>query len=338
MPKVLTQSRVIKRLKKKYHSRNYNYDDVEYVSMRVLITMYCENEDEIHGLHGSWRQTPETLLYSRNGGCPKCIGKYKWTTVTWVEACIRRFNTSFGYDEAEYVDNLILVKIRCNTCMKYFHMRPPNHLIRGSGCPYCKKCHNYSTKEWIHEARKLHGRRYSYKKTIYIRSCDGVIITCRVHGDFEQRPNAHLKGGGCPSCRTRYSKPAIAWMEYVMDNDPNVNIIHARNGREFRIPGTMFFVDGYDEDNNTVYEFYGDYWHGNPSLFRKKDIHPHTGETYGSMYKKTKARRRAIEALGYHVIYIWDSDWKDLAREEECAYKIKDNDESSNEELSDSSL
>ena len=33
---------------------------------------------------------------------------------------------------------------------------------------------------------------------------------------------------------------------------------------EFRIPKTKFKADGYDENTKTIYEFHGDYWHGNP--------------------------------------------------------------------------
>ena len=43
--------------------------------------------------------------------------------------------------------------------------------------------------------------KYTYNKTIYINSSTKVIITCPVHGDFEQRPGNHLQGQGCLKCK-----------------------------------------------------------------------------------------------------------------------------------------
>ena len=42
----------------------------------------------------------------------------------------------------------------------------------------------------------------------------------------------------------------------------NISIQHAENGGEYRI--NNYKVDGYDEANNTVYEFHGCHWHGHP--------------------------------------------------------------------------
>jgi Zn finger protein HypA/HybF involved in hydrogenase expression len=35
---------------------------------------------------------------------------------------------------------------------------------------------------------------------IYVNAKKKVIITCPIHGDFEQTPNAHMNGQGCPKC------------------------------------------------------------------------------------------------------------------------------------------
>ena len=40
----------------------------------------------------------------------------------------------------------------------------------------------------------------------------------------------------------------------------SINIRHAENGGENRIDN--YLVDGFDEENNTVYEFHGCFWHG----------------------------------------------------------------------------
>ncbi len=59
-----------------------------------------------------------------------------------------------------------------------------------------------TTKEFIIKAKDKHGDRYEYSKTVYIKARTKVIITCPIHGDFEQTPDNHVrgKGKGCIKC------------------------------------------------------------------------------------------------------------------------------------------
>ncbi len=40
------------------------------------------------------------------------------------------------------------------------------------------------------------------RKSIMLITKTKVTIICREHGEFEQRPNSHLRGSGCPKCGT----------------------------------------------------------------------------------------------------------------------------------------
>lgn len=60
--------------------------------------------------------------------------------------------------------------------------------------------HKWTTKSFIDACNYIHGGRYCYDKTKYVRRDKKVIITCPVHGDFEQTPGNHLYGYGCPAC------------------------------------------------------------------------------------------------------------------------------------------
>jgi len=52
--------------------------------------------------------------------------------------------------------------------------------------------------EFIVEANSIHNNKYSY--TEYIDANTKIKIVCPIHGVFEQTPNKHLKGQGCPKC------------------------------------------------------------------------------------------------------------------------------------------
>lgn len=66
-------------------------------------------------------------------------------------------------------------------------------------------------------------------------------------------------------------------------------------------------VDGFKD--NIIYEFLGDYWHGNPCLFELNEFNKHNGKTMKELYEETFKRFDMLLSLGYKIIYIWESDY-----------------------------
>ena len=58
-----------------------------------------------------------------------------------------------------------------------------------------------------------------------------------------------------------FSKMSIMWLNYISYGS---NIKHALNGgeKELTINIKSYKVDGFCEETNTAYEFYGCFWHG----------------------------------------------------------------------------
>jgi hypothetical protein len=63
-----------------------------------------------------------------------------------------------------------------------------------------------NTEIFISDSLEIHSGFYSYSKVNYINSKSKVIITCPIHGDFEQRAMNHLRGNGCAKCARESSK------------------------------------------------------------------------------------------------------------------------------------
>lgn len=63
-----------------------------------------------------------------------------------------------------------------------------------------------TTEEFIKRAREIHGDTYDYSKVEYKTTRDKITIICPVHGEFEQSPNNHLRGRGCPKCANNIKK------------------------------------------------------------------------------------------------------------------------------------
>jgi hypothetical protein len=111
-----------------------------------------------------------------------------------------------------------------------------------------------------------------------------------------------------------YSMMAIEWLKYI-ENNENVSIQHAVSGGEVRLEyekGKWIFLDGFCEANNTVYEFHGDYWHGNPSIYNAEDMNENVGVSFGELYEKTISREELIKKLGYSLVTIWENDWNQI--------------------------
>ena len=53
---------------------------------------------------------------------------------------------------------------------------------------------------FITKSNKIHGDKYDYSKVEYVNNKTKVIITCPVHGDFEQIPLGHIRSTGCRKC------------------------------------------------------------------------------------------------------------------------------------------
>lgn len=79
--------------------------------------------------------------------------------------------------------------------------------------------------------------------------------------------------------------------------------------REYKVPGTNYAVDGYDPTTNTVYEFLGDFWHGNLAVFDPEMLHPKKQVTFEELFISTINRLTEIRDLGYTVKYIWETEY-----------------------------
>ena len=97
--------------------------------------------------------------------------------------------------------------------------------LSGDGC---KKCANEkigkeriekAKNKFINDAIIIHNNKYDYSKLNYISAKEKIIITCLIHGDFEQIPNSHLNGNGCKKCANEKVKErmSILWDIYKED-------------------------------------------------------------------------------------------------------------------------
>ena len=73
--------------------------------------------------------------------------------------------------------------------------------------------------------------------------------------------------------------------------------------------GTRCYADGFDAETKTVYEFNGDYFHGNPKVYPPDLLNRFSGRTMREELQRTRLKKKKLQKHGYTVVDIWESDW-----------------------------
>ena len=228
----------------------------------------------------------------------------------------------YDYSATSYTNMDSKVSIRCRV-HGVFSQLASSHL-RGTGCNKCSTMRGadkirLTTDEFVRKAKVVHGDVYDYSSVDYISAHDKVSIMCERHGRFWQIANDHIQGNGCPVCKGSISKKERLWLDAMSVPDDNGHrqvSIATHHGR--------IIVDGFVPETNTVYEFLGDYWHGNPRKYMD-GINPTNGVEYSVLYEKTLNRLDLLKELGYNVVYVWESDWSPITHKEKKYVETKQN-------------
>jgi hypothetical protein len=311
------QEEFIKKSKQKY-SEKFDYTLVKYTSAHKKVIIKCIYHDL------SFSVIPGNHLLKK-GGCKKCLSntlhelKYKGLE-EFISEAKRIHGDTYDYSKVIYKNTDTPVIIICKI-HNAFTQRPDCHINRNYGCNKCgillTGLNNRLTKEeFIKKSNQRFGDIYDYTESILTQIKEPIIIKCKTHGYFTVR-TAHLHysdGVGCPNCSgTGYSKVQINWLEYEAFKN-NIYIHHALNSNEYRIPESRYSVDGYCKETNTVYEFHGDYYHGNPKLYSSDIFNNKTKKTMGQLYTNTQVKKEFIISLGYNYVEMWENDWMQMIK------------------------
>ena len=281
------------------HNNIYDYSKVIYKNNNSKVVIICRN-------HGDFMQLAGNHLSGQK--CPKCCKNYKYTTDSFITKANEIHYNLYDYSVTDYINIKKKIKIKCNK-HGIFEQIPEYHL-EGYGC---YKCSNIvkNTDDFIKKANSIHKNIYDYSESNYSSAREKIKIICKIHGDFFQSPNDHLCGCGCQKCSIGFfSKISIKWLEEISQKE-NIFIQHAGNigEKKIKINDKLFKFDGYCEITNTVYEFHGDFWHGNPLKYDKNALHPLNKITFGDLYNETIKRENMIRNNGYKLITIWESEY-----------------------------
>jgi hypothetical protein len=198
MREKLTTKIFIERCSKK-HDNFYDYSKSNYIDSKTKVIITCP-------IHNDFLQISEK--HWNGHGCPECgkiktINKLTNTQEQFLEKANFTHNSLYSYSKTNYTNSKEKVIITCKIHGD-FKQSAQSHL-NGQGCSECGRIRSIkaSTKtheQFIEKAKLVHNNTFDYTKTKYVHSDKKIIITCKIHGDFEQVAYNHTSGQGCPRC------------------------------------------------------------------------------------------------------------------------------------------
>ena len=167
----------------------YDYSKVDYKGNKEKVCITCPE-------HGDFWMSPNNHL--RGHRCPKCYGTPKKTLNEFIRQSQEVHGNKYDYSKVVYRSTNTKV---CIICPEHgeFWQTPHSHL-KGSGCLACSGKQRITEQVFLERARKIHKDRYDYSKIDYVDSLTRICIVCPIHGNFWQKPMAHLNGYGCAKC------------------------------------------------------------------------------------------------------------------------------------------
>jgi len=306
-------------LSKDKHGDKYDYSLSIYTKSDDKIKIICKE-------HGIFEQNANSHM--RGSGCQKCGSiqggmKGRLTQKCFLEKAKKIHGDRYDYSLVNYTKGNDYIKIICKE-HGIFEQRAYTHIYHlGANCPYCSNNTwggESQRKNWnmvfINKAKKIWGEKFDYSLVEYKKTDTPIQIKCIEHNYiFEQTPHHHLRNhNGCKKCLNYgYSKKQIQWLDFISIFN-NITIQHAINNKEHKIEN-IGKVDGYCKEKNTVYEFHGDLWHGNPmkyNIFDNDAKNPFSKKTYYELYETTIKRDKKIKELGYNLVIMWENQWNKI--------------------------
>jgi hypothetical protein len=274
----LTQSEFLDRAAA-VHGNAYDYSQVQYRNNSSHVTIICP-------VHGEWSQTPGNHLAGK--GCPKCSGNSLLTTDEFITKAREVHGDLYDYTETVYERSNKLVTITCPTHGD-FKQKPNNHLT-GHGCFNCNQlgAPAMTQAEFLSKAQDTHGDLYCYRDSGYTRSRVPTTVHCKKHGPFQQMPEKHLAGHGCPSCAMSGPSKAQTEVSDFLAGYHNVQ-------NEVCLDGSRLRLDILLPERALAVEYHGLIWHSSKMLDDpRKDFKKH----------------KLAESQGIRVIHIYQDEWE----------------------------
>ena len=239
--------------------------------------------------------------------CPLCKKEHMQDTMsddasTFINKAKEIHGNKYDYSKVVYINSQTKV---CIICPKHgeFWQTPAGHLS-GAGCI---KCSNEKTslrikktkEQFIADAIKVHGNKFDYSMVNYLDCKLKVKIICPIHGIFEQTPDSHLMGSGCPFCNESKLEREL-YLTFIRNN---INIERQKTfpWLRYKLP---LRLDFYLPDYNIAVECQGEQHYMHVPFINKKD-------NLQEIQKRDNIKRKLCQENNIKILYYGKRKYND---------------------------
>lgn len=273
----------------------------EYKGADKEITVKCITHNY------EYRTTPHRLLSGI--GCQKCYNEKRGsstrlTSTIFIERGKEVHDNKYDYSlikEGDYKNNHTKLPIIC-PIHGVFYSDYDHHINRKQGCPKCVNKH-ITTEEIIERFKDIHGDDYDYSNVNYTNNRTKVTIKCNRCGrTFEQTPEKHSYGCGCPYCNT--SKMENYLLKYFDNN--GIKYIYQTKAKTFKWLGKLS-LDFYLPEYGLAIECQGEQHFKRISMFEKK-------QTLNKRIQNDIEKWNLCEKNGIKMLYFTTKQLIDISK------------------------
>lgn len=244
------------------HGDKFGYDDFIYKNNKTKGKIKCNTCKRI------FYQNADNHLQGQ--GCPFCAinnraNLRRLSQEEIIKRFIEKYGNKFGYNNFVYKNFNTKSFITCHIHGD-FNMSAGHHL-HGQGCPKCAAIRignltRLSLEEIIKRFIAIHGDKYDYSKFLYINNETKGIIICKKHGEFLQTSTNHLRGQGCPACKSSKGEQILDIIfkkhKIVIESQYNIPEIVANYEIDFYLPEYRLLIEFHGKQHYEYIPFFHD--------------------------------------------------------------------------------
>jgi len=290
-------------------SSEYNFEIVypeiakDWGNNKKLPNQYTpKSGQKVHWICKNNHQEYKSIKQRVETGCTKC-NKTKISKNYNLETICPHIKEIFDYEKNNITPDALMpgsnrkIWLKCENGHSF--RRKVNKINEKTTCLKCSgaiptKTNNLYVnfpdlmKEWDYKKNKIDPRTCSNGKKLK------VWWKCKNGHSWKTSIYKRTYGSGCPACvkNRTFSKKGNLWLD-----ENSIKI------REKQI--NTYKVDGFKD--NIVYEYLGNYWHGNPKYHNPKDKHPSIKCNFGLILIQTIQRLNQISQY-FPIIYRWEDE------------------------------
>lgn len=174
----------------------------------------------------------------------------------------------------------------------------------GRCCPYCSGYFANENNNLFVQNESLAKEWHPSKNVLLVPrdvtpfSDKKVWWLCNKNHEFKAKISDRNRGSGCPFCSKKISKKCTIWLDTINITEREIIL---------KINNKKYIIDGFDQTTNTIYEFLGNYWHGNPDIYNPTGQNSNNKKDFGILLAETILRFNTFIKAGFKIVYKWEN-------------------------------